>query len=190
MGSYRITNRMRAAVRLEDIGVHLQPAGGKDASCTVAEHIYLASSDVRRHAGWLKVEYVPDARPVPAPAAQAPPALLPPPAAPAPADTGDQHPLAADVKFLKGAVEEMNANLAALVRLMENRPSDHVYVASFPGAADRPFSPTAQSDVPFIPSVIVPKDAETHISVQEKDSSDEGFDESAAALRNLRRKQK
>ena len=204
MSSYRITNRMPTSIVLEDVGITLQRAGGSDSSAVIPESLYLGSRDVRDRKDWLRVEKIHEPSVAPPPVNTPPPKLAqnPPPklatdtspAPSVPAFPMQMGPSASEVAALHETIRIMGNNMAKLVGLIAQQQSER-HVPSYPqhdgsptehrvSRQERPVEPV------YIPGTILPKDAETHISTQDKDSSDEGFDESAAALRNLRKKTK
>lgn len=195
MTAYRLTNRMPMTVVLEDMGVTLQRAGGTDSSVVVPAALYLGSSDAKKHASWFRVESIQEPSSAPPPVhAVHPPPRLDTDTSPAPAPPVFPAPSPSPaIESLHATVRELDAKMAQFISIMANAQNQQVvYLPSdeSPRGGHRPRSSVREEDPVFIPGSILPKGAESHISVQEGDSSDEGFDDSAEALRKLRRKKK
>lgn len=187
----KITNLIPGDVVVEDLGVRLRGLGD---SRTVPAEAAAASADLGRNSRFVKVEtirtkdkvpfwpFVRERRPDPRPE---------PVQAPSPSPSPD---LSALQKQMEGIASGLQALLerpppappevvAAHVRTAQSRSSMPL---GFPGGPNLPGAGTGDEPL-FIPSKIVPDEAEASIKVSEEAVDKGDFEEGLAALRRAKR---
>ncbi len=192
MITYEVTNLLPTSLTIEDIGVNLQPAGGSSSTRVLSEHTYKSSTHIRscEQRKWVKVVIRKsfDPKPIPVwPFSKAPaPAQSPPPivvSAPSHSETvlmGLIHKLEGLVNRAQTvAVAPAAAPVSSQAPMVDSTPTLRVVEKVI--EAPEPM---------FIPSRIVPQNAEVRIRVDESSKDDDEFASGADALRSLRKKDK
>jgi len=204
---YKITNLLSTSLTVEDLGV-LLPAKG---SCTVRADSWTQSNDARELESkrWVRADkqYV-QGQPPPsiAPVRRSAPALVPQDPSPSPPQPRAEVPVAQAVtvsqdsfdRFLRNQEElmKMMAGLAGAVPAGMERINKSIQAMPAPAVVPyRPgsvqaheYSPSARgADPMFIPTKIVPDDAQANIKVQEGEvQTDVGS--SVDALKKMRKR--
>lgn len=177
---YQITNLLHTSLTIEDIGVVLQSAGGKDSIKILPEQTYHSSRIIKKYERqkWVSTKIILDGPKKSIPvwpfsstseivAPRRPPSSPPPPSPSAPNESFHH-------------LETKLDKILDLLR-MSSTPSA-VRTAFIPSAVSAPSEPM------FVPSKILPESAEVRINVKESEMDSSGMDEKIEALRKARRR--
>lgn len=167
---YRITNIIHSGVVIEDLNIYLAHKG----SFTIVDADVADRSDSLRHAQRLvKIEKFQAVSPAAPPLAPIPTVPVPVPSIPMPEPKAVDPSIGQELNLIK----QMLSNLVSKI---DNRPDDK------PVASAQARSPVLESEM-FIPSSILPGDAETHVEVEQNEATRDDLDDSLSLLRNLKR---
>jgi len=191
--TYRLINLLATSLRIEDLGVTLQARGGTDSTCVVSADSYNRSSSLREHLRkrWVSVRPLNEGAQMPIWPLSKPPTPAPaadPAPVPSPSFAADDSALRAEVRSLSSRLDEVLGLLRAGAGAGAGSAPSPSY-AQTPSSQRRPDGSSVSSDPMFIPTRIVPSDADVHISVSEESSAGGNFDESLSALKRARKKQ-
>lgn len=186
---YRITNLLSTSLTIEDLGITLQSRGGQDGTCIISSDSYERSLNLKdllnRKFISAQIHLIITS---PSPQIQKPPPVFPIP------------PTLTDVTSLQDEIRAMNSRfdeVLSVLRTSQAQAQAHAesqsniprYVQIPADMRGHVHDQVSQSSDPiFIPSSIVPKDANVHINSSEEKSSVAGFDDSLAALKAARKK--
>jgi hypothetical protein len=187
--TYKVTNLLSTSLKIEDLGIILQARGGNDGSCVISSDSCDRSVSLRelRQKRWVSVH----------PLHASIPSNIKPQTTAQPQEPQEPQ---IDISALQNEIRSMNSRfdevLAALKSVSQQAPIAaaapviiHVPV-QMGSSGQSHFHENPSSDPMFIPSSIVPKDANVHINTNEESSSVDGFDDSLAALKAARKKKK
>lgn len=187
--TYTLTNLLITSLNIEDLGIILQARGGKDSICVITSDSYERSSKLKEFIGnkWVSVQqthmsvprvrhriHIPIKAPDPAPQLQSP-----------------------SVAALQDELRVMNSRFDEILTALKSVPSAqpptviHVPVHAISNNQhidSKNSDKRGLIDPIFIPSSIVPKDANVQINTNSESSSGDGFDDSLAALKAAKKK--
>lgn len=193
----RISNITPMNIVIEDLGIRLQPVGGKGSHALVRADMARRSIDLGRNTQWVKIEEFeivsPNAPKAPHPVAAVVPAkppvaavvpAKPPVAAEVPQLPQFSQPQSSELEELKKSLDGMVARQEELFKLLQlavQRPmvSAHVPVAHFDAG-------NFSSDEVILPGKLVPESVEVSVKVREDEHSADGFDDALAALKKAK----
>jgi hypothetical protein len=186
MSYYIVTNMTDSDVLLEDIGVRLS---GRGASASVGKAEFESSASVRaatRSISARIVGPVPPVWPFSAPRRPAPPSPPPPAAAPpaAPAPPADHM---AALAALTARLDRLMSSVEPAIARLGQAPAQPSASSAVTAGPSPRAAQVAPADPIFIPSSIVPSGADARVKLDTTTSDGSGVDESADALRKLRR---
>lgn len=186
--SYKILNLLNTSVNIEDLGITLQSRGGQDGSCVISSDSYVRSASLRdllnkRILSAQPIYNTITVRHVSSSAPQVPQNT------PVSEDTQND----SNILSLQNEIRAMNSRFDEILTVLRTAPptASPVYVqmpiqTAHPGQHD--YTSSQPDDPIFIPSSIVPKGADVHISSNEESSPVEDFEDSLAALKAARKK--
>lgn len=191
--SYKIFNLLNTSIKIEDLGITLQSRGGQDGVCTISSDSYNRSSSLK---DLLNKKWV-SAQPVHTVVTNSHVPTRVPQASPPDDSLRDSNAVSIqnDIRALNSKFDEMLAAFRTASQTPAPAPAPApVYIqvpmqtgSYTPGQHQTHIS--SQPDNPiFIPSSIVPKGADVHISSNEESSAVEDFEDSLAALKAARKK--
>lgn len=201
MITWKVRNLTRSSLTVEDLGLVLQAAGGADDAATITEHSHAHSRSLRalESRQLVSVVQVKEA-PLPIwPASKPPGASALPPAAPEPLPSPAPpvpHVAAAppippsEVSELRASIDLLRAAVERLASAPQAPSVVYVPQSSVQRDAHRQVQASSTPDPQFIPSRILPDEAGGQIHVRKEESDGSGLDESAGALKSLRRRAK
>ena len=191
----RIVNVTLMSIVIEDLGLHLQPKGGEKSCAIVRTDVAARSSDLRRHAKWVKIEEFE----VLAPSHQNPPiqSLI---RRAAPVSEAVVKPAEMDsdmeIKQLRKSMDDMKGRQEELIALCKSAMTQ-VPEAQIPVSATRVretpvrvFSPDLSVEEPIIlPALRVPDRVElSNVRTKENETSGESFDTTLKALKKAKKR--
>ncbi len=163
---YQITNRLGTSLTIEDIGIRLE-AG---SSITLQERSYNSSRLIKTYIqnGWIAVSQFAEAKkPIPIwPFSASPPTV-------APTTVTDSSALQSVLARLEHAISSLQSNLVVAPSASLSKST------SAAQASDEPM---------FIPSQILPVDADVQINVDTSETENANYDSGLQALKNARRR--
>ena len=188
--TYKLTNLLITSLNIEDLGIILQARGGEDSIRTITSDSYERSSKLKEFIRnkWVSAHEVAVSTPRTRHKIQAPikaPDLSP-------------QLQSSDVVALQDELRAMNSRFDEILTALKSIPSAPppviVHVPVHTASSNNEYVNSKNSDIPslsdpiFIPSSIVPKDANVQINTNSESSSGHGFDDSLAALKAARKK--
>lgn len=186
----RVTNLTSMDVVIEDIGMRLQPTGGKDSSKVVRADMVDASQDIKDCARWVHVERfeisMPSARlPSPPPVRHVPVSPPVPVSSPLPLTNSER----AELDMLRRSVDQVFDRQEKMLELLSS-------LASRTGN----FSPSAPVPVQFqvvappddepliLPGNLIPDSVEISVRASESTLARDDFETTLAALKKAKNK--
>lgn len=200
MTLWKIRNLTASSLTVEDLGIALQASGGADDSATVTEHSHAHSRSLRNLESRRLVSVTPIREaPMPVwpvskpkdlssdvPPQEVAPVSIPVPA-PAPISCPDPVVPSTEVAELRASIDSLRAVIERLVAA-PGLPTMMYVPQGPPGSLPIPQSTVSSADPQFIPSRILPVGADAQIHAKKEESDGSSVDESAGALKNLRKK--
>jgi hypothetical protein len=193
----RISNTTSMSIVIEDIGVRLQPSGGTGSSATVHSDMVARSSDLKRHAQWLKIEEfdVVPAPPAPLPVLAPQIPTLPRKNPPTPASSVSASPAFisnqekdSELERLRKVVDDMRARQEELFSFLRSSVQASISVPAVRTRETpiRVSSPDFSEDPIMLPGKVMPESVEVSVQTREDEQSSEGFNSTLAALKKAK----
>ena len=193
----KVTNVTSMNVVIEDLGIRLEPAGGRNSSIVIRADVADKSADLVRVEKWIRLDRFEIVQPSSAmsvsvsvqPVAPAAPASVPAPA-PAPASVPAPVPAASDsaeIEHLRKTLEDMRARQEELFAfLMSTRQP--AYQTSQPVSVVKPLDQDMAVEEILLPGKIVPEVSSANVQAKETEVSKDDFDSALLALKKARSK--
>jgi hypothetical protein len=173
---------------IEDLGIRLQPVGGKGSHALVRADMARRSMDLGRNTQWVRIEEFevvsPNAPKVPHPVAVVVPAK--PPVVPEVSQLPQSsQPQSSELEELKKSLDGMVARQEELFKLLQSAVQRPITYAHVPTAHVGNFS---SDDEIILPGKLVPESVEVNVKVREDEHSADDFDNALAALKKAKNK--